>query len=99
MDAAIRAVERELIQYTILVYLDISTDREKENKTGKELWLLLCFWHSPTAFGQQRLHQSQGMLEGAVSDYTSWKGIPSHMANSDKFGSAQEQETRMGRTQ
>lgn len=54
MDAAIRAVERELIQYTIMVYLDISTDREKENKTGKEVWLLLCFWHSPTALGQQR---------------------------------------------
>lgn len=52
------------------MYLDIFTHREEENKMGKELLLLLCFWHSLTAFGQQRLHQNQGMLEGAVSDYT-----------------------------
>lgn len=81
MDAAIRAVKSELIQHTILVHLDIFTDSEKENKMGKELLLLLCFWQSVAAFSQQRLHQSQGMLEGAVSDYTSWKGIPSHMAS------------------
>lgn len=43
---------------------------------GKEVLLLLCFWHSLKAFGQGRLHQSQGVLEGAVSHYTSWKGIP-----------------------
>lgn len=99
MDAAIRAVQSEQIQYTSLVCLDRFTEREKETKMGKELLLLLCFWHGLAAFSQQRLHQSQGMLEGAVSDYTAGKGSRAIWHPGEKSGSAQEQETRMKRAQ
>lgn len=60
----------------MLIYPDVFTHRKKE-KRGERGHALLCVWHrSLTNVSSQRLHQSRGVLEVAVSNYSQLERDP-----------------------